>query len=121
MEPHKNSAFAKNDPFKTYDNMIQKSKFLKDAQIKWLTQLNRRENSLNEEEDECTLRESEASFLHKNEVKWSCRKTVTNFYLFRMTCIRNPTEEQAIRPLNTMLKSHSFSGSDGDGRVNCSL
>lgn len=68
MEPRENSAFAINDLFKTFDNMIQKSKFLKDAQIKRLTQLNRGENRLKEEEDEGTLLESEASFLHKNEV-----------------------------------------------------
>ena len=74
MEPHKNSAFAKNDLFKTCDNMIQKSKFLKDAQIKRLTQLNRGENRLKEEEDECTLLESEANFLYENEVKCAAEK-----------------------------------------------
>ena len=35
-------------------NIIQKSKFLKDMQIKRLTQLNRSENRLKEEEDEYT-------------------------------------------------------------------
>lgn len=109
MELHKNSAFADNDLLKACsDNIIQKSKFLKASQIERLTQLNRGENRLKEEEDEYAWLESEASFLHKSEVKWCCRETLTNFYLMRMNSKGNPPEEQAIRPLNAIVKSHSW-------------
>lgn len=47
----KDGSFPEND-LKACVNIIQKSKFVKDTQIKRLTQVNGAENSLKEEKDE---------------------------------------------------------------------
>ena len=86
MESHENTAFAENDLLKACDDIIQKSKFLKDtiqkANPTWVKigLKKQRTNTRN-------LKVRQASCI---KVRRCCRETLTNCYLICMNSKGNP-------------------------------
>ena len=89
------------------DDIIQKSKFLTDTQVEpnFTAIKGVKKGSKKKRTNTRNLKVRQASCI---KVRRCCRETLTNCYLICMNSKGNPREEQAIRPLNAMLKSLSL-------------